>query len=507
MNSETPQPHRPPSLLRNPLSLFGMAVAGTSTAFGLPMMLMDMFSRRTHPYVAVLIYLVLPFVAAGGVVLMILGALWERRRRRRRPGVVVPPLPRIDLNQPAHQLAVAGVLMVVMIVVVLLSVTGYRAYHFTESVKFCGLVCHQVMKPEFTAYQHSPHARVACTQCHVGPGADWFVRSKLSGLYQVYAVATNTYPRPIPTPVKNLRPAQQTCEQCHWPAKFFGAQQKTLTRYLADEQNSPWQIQMLIKVGGGDPRTGATGGIHWHMNIKNEIEYIAADEQREVIPWVRVVDAEGHATEYMSMEQPLSLEQRAKAKIRRMDCVDCHNRPSHIYYPPDRAVDQAFESGQLDRHLPHMKREAVRALIGSYATEEEARDKIARHLLAFYQRDYPKLYRERLLNIQQAARTVQEIYAHNIFPEMKADWRVHPNHIGHLNSDGCFRCHDGLHKSAEGKGITKNCNACHTILAQGPPDEVAAAKLQEQPFRHPVDVGVDVTDYKCSQCHTGTSGL
>ncbi|MBI4342918.1 MAG: NapC/NirT family cytochrome c, partial [Candidatus Omnitrophica bacterium] len=273
-----------PSLLRNPLSVFGLFITITSTAFGLPMMFMDMLNRRTHPYLAALVYLVLPFVAMGGVGLALLGVLWERRRRRSHPELPVPPLPAVDLNRPAHQAAVLAVLFAVILTAALLSVTGYRAYHFTESVKFCGLLCHQVMKPEYTAYQHSPHARVACVQCHVGPGADWFVRSKLSGLYQVYSVVANKYSRPIPTPVRNLRPAQETCEQCHWPSKFFGAQQKTFHHYLADEQNSPWQIEMLLKIGGGDPAVGDPTGIHWHMNIKNEIEYIAADERREVIP-------------------------------------------------------------------------------------------------------------------------------------------------------------------------------------------------------------------------------
>ena len=498
---------RPPSLLRNPLSLFGVAVATVSTAFGLPLMVADMFSRRTHPYLGVVIYLVLPFVAMGGVALVLLGALWERRRRKRRPGVAAPPLPRLDLNRPAHQAALVAALTALMTLVVLLSVTGYRAYHFTDSVEFCGLVCHQVMRPEYTAYQHSPHARVACVQCHVGPGAGWFVRSKLSGLYQVYAVAANRYPRPIPTPVANLRPAQETCEQCHWPAKFFGAQQKTFHHYLADESNSPWQIQMLLKIGGGDPTAGAQTGIHWHMNIQNKIEYIAADERREVIPWARATDADGRVTEYMATDRPLSPEQMAQATVRRMDCVDCHNRPSHIFHPPDRAVEQAFESGRLDRELPHLKREAVRLLAASYASEEEASAAILTGLAAFYQQAYPALYREKAVAIQQATVELQRIYARTVFPEMRADWRAHPNHVGHLNSDGCFRCHDGLHKSREGRVITRDCNACHTILAQGPPEEVAAARLTAQPFRHPVDVGLDVTEFKCSECHTGTSGL
>ena len=495
------------SVLRNVVSLLGMAVAATSTAVGLPMMFLDMLSHRTHPYLGVLIYMVLPCVAAGGVALILAGALWERRRRLRRPGLAVPPLPRLDLNQPAHQLMVVGALTAIMTLVVLLSITGYRAYHFTESVQFCGLVCHQVMKPEYTSAHYSPHARVACTQCHVGPGAGWFVRSKLSGLYQVYAVATDSYPRPIPTPVKNLRPAQDTCEQCHWPSKFFGAQQKTFSHYLADEANTPWQIQLLMKVGGGDPNVGATAGVHWHMNIKNEIFYVAADERREVIPWVRVTDPEGRVTEYRSAEHPLAPEQLATSEVRRMDCVDCHNRPSHVFRPPDRAVEEAFAAERLDRTLPYLKREAVRLLADSYASEAQAHAAILNGLAAFYQTTYPEVYRQRAVAVQRATEELQQIFARTIFPEMRADWRAHPDHLGHLTSKGCFRCHDGLHKSAAGMVITNACNACHTILAQGPPEEMARTILQEQPFRHPVDVGVDVTEFACSQCHTGTSGL
>jgi hypothetical protein len=341
----------------------------------------------------------------------------------------------------------------------------------------------------------------------VGPGASWFVRSKITGAYQVYAVAFNRYPRPIPTPVKNLRPAQETCEQCHWPAKFFGAQQKTFTHYLTDEAHSPWQIQMLLKIGGGDPQVTAAGGIHWHMNISKEISYIASDAHRDVIPWVRTVEANGRVTEYLSTEAPLSAEQIATAAMRRMDCVDCHNRPSHIYYPPDRAIEQSFEAGRLDRRLPYLKREGIRLLAQPYASEQEATEAILKGLAEFYQREYPQLYGEQAAAIHQATAELQQIYARNIFPEMRVDWRVHPNHIGHLNAAGCFRCHDGLHKSQEGKVITRDCNACHTILAQGPPEEVAQTALAAQPFRHPVDVGVDVAELSCSECHTGTGGL
>jgi nitrate/TMAO reductase-like tetraheme cytochrome c subunit len=499
---------KPPSLLRNPLSLVGALIAIISTAFGLPMMFVDMFSRQTNPYLGVLVYLVLPLSATGGVGLMALGAVWERRRRARHPGAVVHPLPLLDLNRPSHQLAVAGAMTGLLILIVLLSVTSYRAYHFTESVQFCGTVCHQVMKPVYTAYQHSPHARVACVECHVGPGAGWFVRSKLSGLYQVYATLAETYPRPIPTPIEDLRPAQETCEQCHWPTKFFGAKQKVFQHYLADEANSPWQIQMLIHVGGGDPARShsVASGIHWHMNIKNTIEYLATDERRQVIPWVRATDLEGRVTEYVSTEQPVTSEQIAAGPIRQMDCVDCHNQPSHKFEPPDRAVELAMEAGHLDRRLPYLKREAVRLLAGEYTSEAQAHEAIAKGLDAFYAQTYPELYGGQPDLVRQTAEEVQRIYSRHFFPEMRTDWRAYPDHAGHLNSAGCFRCHDGLHRSAEGKVITNDCASCHTILAQGPPEE-ASTRLRAQPFQHPVDVGADVTQFQCSECHTGTTGL
>jgi hypothetical protein len=430
--------------------------------------------------------------------------LLERRRRLRHPDRPVRPLPRIDLNQPAHQLALFGSVLGLLVVLVLLSVTGYQAYHFTESVKFCGLVCHQVMKPQYTAHQRSPHARVACVDCHVGSGADWYVRAKLNGIDQVYSVLTGDYERPIPVPVKDLRPAQDTCESCHWPAKSFGAVHKTVSRYLSDETNSPWKIQMLMRVGGGDPTRGPTEGIHWHMNIKNDIEYIAADEQRQVIPWVRVTDPEGRVTEYASTEQPLTPEQRAAADVRRMDCIDCHNRPSHVYRPPDQAVDAALDSGAVDRRLPYVKREAVRLLAAEYATEPEALEAIRAGLRRYYADAYPQLAAEQAAAIEQAAGAIQEIYRANMFPEMRTDWRAYADHAGHLNSDGCFRCHDGLHRSAEGRIITNDCNACHAILAQGPEAGLEGAALQPQPFQHPVDLGMDVTQLKCSQCHRGT---
>ena len=188
----------------------------------------------------------------------------------------VPLYPALDLNDAAQRSAALSFGVFLLAFVMVSSVGSYKAYEYTDSVQFCGLTCHTVMHPQYTAHQLSAHARVTCAECHVGSGASWYVKSKFSGARQVFAAAFNTYPRPIPTPVHNLRPAQDTCEQCHWPRKFYGAQLKVFTHYSSDEKNTPRQVRLLIKTGGGDPATGAPEGIHWHMNIANQIDYVAA---------------------------------------------------------------------------------------------------------------------------------------------------------------------------------------------------------------------------------------
>ncbi len=498
---------KPFNLLRNPVSMSGLLLTGVCTLIGLPMMFLDMFAPRTNPYAGIFIYFFLPGGAIFGVFLAMLGVIIERRSRKRHPDRPIPPLPKIDLSKPSHRFLLLGGVASLLIVFLLLSVTGYRAYNFSDSVQFCGLTCHKVMKPEYTAYQKSPHAHVACVSCHIGPGVNWFVRSKITGAYQVYSVLFHKYDRPIATPIRNLVPAHETCEQCHWPAKFFGAQQKVFSHRLADEKNSPWQMVSLLKVGGGDPQLGSTSGIHWHMYIKNKIYFIDTDGKREVIPWVRSVSKDGTVTEYMSTESSLSPEEISKRQIRQVDCIDCHNRPSHIFMTPHRAMDQAFDANLIDPGLPYLTREAMRLLAGEYANEKEALEAINKNLPVFYQANYPDIYKQKKGAIDQAVKTVQNIYSHNMFPEMRTDWRAHPAHIGHLEFDGCFRCHDGLHKSKEGRVITNDCNACHTILAQGSPADVAKGRLQSQAFKHPVDAGMDVSTMKCTVCHTGTTGL
>ncbi len=491
-------------LIRNPISLIGIACAVVAFANIVFLVLIDLLASQPSPYVGILAYMVAPGFLIVGLILIPLGMIVERKRRLRAVGAPFH-YARLDLNNPAQRSTVAFVLSFVVAFSLISAVGSYKAYEFTDSVNFCGQLCHTVMHPEFTAYQASPHARVACVDCHVGSGASWYVKSKLSGMRQVYYTAMGTYPRPIPTPVQNLRPAQQTCEQCHWPKKFWGAQLKTFTHYGDDEQNTPRVIRMLIKTGGGDPSLGQAGeGIHWHMNIANKITYFATDEQRQTIPWVRSEDVQGHVTEYVTKDNPPTQVQIDKASKRRMDCIDCHNRPTHIYVAPDVSVDQSITGRAIDATLPYIKKEGVEALTADYKSNDEAQRAIADKVSKFYQEKYPQVASTKADSVKAAIAELQRIYRTTFFPYMRVNWRTHPNNIGHLYFPGCFRCHDGNHVSKDGKVIGKDCNSCHTVLEQQE-SGTQIASLPVQTFKHPVDIG-DLSSVTCSDCHNGGVG-
>jgi hypothetical protein len=486
-----------PSLFRNYISLVGAAIVIASLFSVVLLFLIEITSTGENPYLGILTYIILPSVLMFGVVIVIVGALHERRRRHRASPSDIAAYPKLDLNDPHSRRAVFVFLSVTFLFVSASAFGSYRAYEYTESVNFCGQTCH-VMKPERTAYQAGAHARVGCVGCHVGPGAGWYVRSKLSGAYQLYSVTFNKFPRPITTPVHNLRPAQETCEQCHWPEKFFGAQMKVFNHYAYDEQNTLRQTRMLINVGGGSPTSGVVAGIHWHMNIANSISYISTDDHRQIIPWVRMQDRQGIVTEYYDRNRPLTGEQIATSNKRRMDCVDCHNRPAHAYLPPDLAVDQSFAAGRLDTSLPFLKREAIALLSKPYNSTDEALNSISSALDNFYRTNYADLYSSKNDSIKSGTKELQRIFQTYFFPEMKTDWQTHPNNIGHLNSAGCFRCHDGEHVSNTGKVITNDCNICHSVIYDSAAPVEKNVKIG--PFHHPVDLG-GLAEKKCQECH------
>lgn len=495
-----------PRLFHNPVSYVGALIFALALLVFFFLIILDAVTPHAQaPYASLILFIVVPAFMMSGLALIPIGWLAARRRLRRTGHYWIEQYPVIDLND-RHQRTLLAAVVVGGIFLLFLSAFGsYHAYEATESVAFCGTLCHNVMEPEHTAYLNSPHARVRCVDCHVGPGAEWYVKSKMSGLYQVYAVLLDKYPRPIPVPIHNLRPAQETCEQCHWPEKFFEGQLRRQMHFLSDDENTPWEINLLIKTGGGSPRGGQQGGIHWHMNVENEVTYIATDEQRQQIPWVKLTNRRtGQVTEFMSTESPLTDEQRASGRANTMDCMDCHNRPTHIYRAPANSINVALAAGRIDRTLPAVRRTGMELLTGEYETAEQAAQAIETGLLQFYRDNHPELLESKRESIAAAVAALQNIYRVNFFPRMKVRWDVYPDNIGHMMFPGCFRCHDGLHQSKDGKVISKECSLCHTIEAQGPPDGLKFTNSRNGlEFEHPVDIGTDWLDSPCNDCHTG----
>jgi len=448
----------------NGITLTGAAL---TTAAGITMVLFWLAEvtspRPPHPYLGILLLLILPGIFVAGLVLMPLGALWHRRRLRRQ-GLLTGGYPKVDFHEPLLRRAAMLVGVATVANVALIGTASYKGVEYMDSNQFCGLTCHTVMAPEHTAFLNSPHSRVGCVQCHIGPGAPWFVQSKLSGVRQIFAVAFETYSRPIPSPVHELRPARETCEQCHWPQKFHGDKFLVRTSYGDDAKNTPATTVLILKVGG---RTWqGSVGIHGrHLDAVERISYVSTDGRRQVIPRVTYLDDEGKLVEFVSEEVKITPADLARAEHRNMDCVDCHNRPTHAFEVPERAVDRAIDEGRISRELPYVRKKAIEALKAQYPDRARAAQQIPATLAEFYRTSYPDVYREHRALVESASASVTAIYMRNVFPEMKVGWGVHPNHIGHEDFLGCFRCHDDKHKSADGRTITQDCSACHTILA------------------------------------------
>jgi len=462
------------ALTRNPISLVGTAVVSATGILIVTLFTFEVFGFQGGPYSGILAYLVLPAIFVAGLLLIPTGIAVQRRRDRRAKerGEAPPVFPVLDLNDPRIRNRALTFAALTAINAVILATATYKGVETMESTQFCGQACHSVMQPEYTAFQRSPHASVRCVDCHIGPGADWFVKSKLSGSWQLIAVTFNLYPRPIPTPVHDLRPARETCEQCHWPSKFVGDRIKVIPGYADDETSSEQKSVLLMRVGG---RQGsASQGIHWHVDRGVHIRYLA-DEKRETISEIELRTAKGEVRRYKTSDAKVP----AGAVWRTMDCVDCHNRPSHTFRTPVAEVDEAMSSGRLPRDLPFLHRESIRLLKAAYPSQPAARQGIARGLQAFYAGQYPALAAVRGPAIRDAAAFLGTIYSSNVFPSMKVGWGTYPNHIGHETSPGCFRCHDDAHKTADGRSIPQDCSLCHGLLAVGEKDPEILRSLQK----------------------------
>ncbi len=418
----------------------------------------------TNPYLNLVSFMVLPLVLAAGVALIVYGGVVWRRRELRQPQTVAIEVGGADFLRKVAVTAVAAVVLFFLV-----GSFSYQAYHFTDSPEFCLKVCHQVMAPEGVAYERSPHAHVRCVECHIGPGASWFVRSKISGLRQVAAVLTGDYHRPIPTPVENLRPARETCEHCHWPAKFHGAKLVVHERRSPDRDNTLSVTSLVVKVGGS-PKPGLPStGVHWHVDPRNRVRYRSLDRRRTRIVEVVQQTPDGEVT-YRTDEAD-----SAGGEWRTMDCIDCHNRPTHIFQRPGDAVDAAFAAGDLDPAVPWLRGEAERALREVVPGAATA-DSLAAWLRDAYRVRHPDDLPALESVLARTAAVLAGILEGNVFPSMNITWGTYPDLLGHRDVNGeiadvgCFRCHDEEHESDDGRVISQDCDACHLLLAEDEAD-------------------------------------
>ena len=489
----------------NPISLAGTILASVSGLiiffFMISMILFD--TEETGSYAGIFIYIILPVFLILGLILIPIGMSRRKKRiKKEGEGSQITNIV-LDLSNQRHWNAMGIFILVSILFLLLTAIGSYKAFHYTESVEFCGALCHSVMEPEYVAYQESAHSRVTCVECHVGDGAGWYVQSKLSGLYQVYSVTFNKYPTPIETPIHNLRPARETCEECHWPQKFYSHRLRNEKNYLADSANTEWNIHLKMKIGSENSAQGLIEGIHWHINPDVRIEYIASTKKREFLPWVRYINrATGYTTIYQDIYETLDPEAMDTLELREMDCLDCHNRPSHQYLPPQKFTDDLIAAGKIPVELPEVKALAMQVLNTTFTTRDSGAMAIKESVMDFYKSNYPEIVAEKPQLIDRAIEGLLTGYNKNIFPEMKASWDAYPEHIGHSEFNGCFRCHNGNHESEDGDLISRDCNLCHTILAQGDADNFETTTIDSSlTFKHPVDIDEAWKEMACADCH------
>lgn len=441
-------------LTRNAISLAGSALMLICAILFASLFVIEVMGAKTSPYAGILTYLILPAGGVFGFILVLWGIRKERQRSPERP------YPVIDLNLGAVRRRLLLVLLVVSVGVVVLAAATSQGMHVMETESFCGETCHSVMGPEFAAFQRSPHARVACVECHIGSGTAWMVKMKLNGAWQMVSTLLDLYDRPIPTPVHNLRPSRGTCEECHWPETFYGTRAKMITRYEEDEPNTELKTILLMKTGGND--FAGHHGIHWHMSPDIQVRY-RADETRQTMFEVELTDERGAVKVFR--KQTLEDDAGEPEDWRVMDCIDCHNRPTHIYHRADEAVDTALSREFIARDLPYVRREGERAIRAEYATQEQALVGIPAALQAFYEKNYPQVAYRRADDITEAGRVLGAFYKGNVYPHMNIGWGSYPDHSGHHFSPGCNRCHAGDHATDDGQAISADCTICHTVIA------------------------------------------
>jgi nitrate/TMAO reductase-like tetraheme cytochrome c subunit len=437
--------------LRHPVAIAGVVITTVAAVAFLTLLGGELFGLFNNPYAGLVIFIAMPALFVLGLLLIPLGVALHRRALRRNPNANVD-WPVIDLRHSRVRGILLGVLAMTIVNATIVLIAAQGALHYMESPEFCGQACHTQMHPQFTAWQNTTHAEVACVQCHVGEGARALVHSKLAGTRQLVHVITGNFPRPIPASQAEMRPATETCGRCHSPTLAHGIRTRTVREYAEDEANTETATPLTLHLGGPGEKTASGRAIHWHADPKVRVDYITTDATRETIPFVRVTNENGETKEYVV--EGTTPEVLAAGISRTMDCIDCHNAAAHRIAPSaEQAVNRAMASGRISAKLPFIRREAVRLLKSNYADEAAAMAAIESGLRSVSSTDQQAL--------SQAIATTQHLYRTNVFPAMKVTWGVYPDNLGHTTSTGCFRCHDGSHVARDGSSIKADCDSCH----------------------------------------------
>jgi len=414
----------------------------------------------------------------------------------------IPDEKKAGRKRAARRTLLTGLLFIAGFIV--LGVLAIQVWEYSNSVPFCTDVCHDVHPEETLAFADSYHASVKCTECHMGRlGTIRGIILKAGHFRHLPEVIFDKYDRPLRS--ETMRPANESCERCHWPASFHGDTLREVKRFQPDEQNTEKRTYLIMKTGGSTRATGLGTGIHWH--ITNQVEYIAGDEGKQEIRWVRSVLPDGRTVEYNNVTNPLTADEIARSETKRMDCVDCHNRVGHPFLPPEDLADQSLADGQLSTELPFAKKEMYQLLTARHDSREEALAAVG-EVRKGYEANYPEAAASMASEIEAADQLAQALLTRLVFEEPGVTWQSFPDNGKHKDFAGCFRCHDGKHLSAEGESIRLHCNICHSIpvsvSGDDRPPQMPLASVQEPASHlesnfiadHRFQAGED-----CVQCH------
>lgn len=416
----------------------------------------------SNAYVGLVTYLFLPMLFITGLLLIPFGWWLYKRKTKKTTKEIVAEKFQLDDHYVQHQTTYLFKTLSVLTIVniVFLTFASYRTFKFMDQAYFCGNACHDVMGPEWATYVESPHSNVKCIDCHVGESFEAVVSSKMNGVWQMISTTFNLYERPIPAPVTTLRPARETCEKCHWPDKFYGTRLKTIPAYSDNETNDLTYTTLNLKIDSGTKRNKA--GIHWHISKDTKVEYLAADEKRNEMIWVKVTYPNGKSVKYVNADLENKI---TKNEVKTMDCVDCHNRATHVYEDASHALNKKLYFSEISNTLPYIKKIALENIEKNYPSHSIASAEIKKSINKYYKDNYPDIYKSRKHDIDHSIESIIAVYKRNIHPNMNVTWGTYTNHLGHQDDNGCLRCHNSNLVSKEGLTINEDCTLCHSILA------------------------------------------